>query len=499
MFLRLFTVLLFLCALLIQNSAIAQGDLDLPEIGEPADVSLSPRQEKALGKQVYAQLLSRGFILEDQEISEYIQLLGEELATHSGVSPGHFTFFVIQDPRINAFALPGGYIGVHAGLILATEDEAELAGVMAHEIAHVTQRHIARQIDGAGKWDLATLALVLAAVLAGGGGAELIQAAVPIGLSIGMQQRVNHTRAHELEADRVGIRILSQAEFDPHGMVEFFRKQEKNSSLYGEQLPEILRTHPINTTRITEALARAGAVGEIALRPKKLDYDLMHARTRALTSERASVAQRFFMESLRPNPNQLPNRYGLAVAQTELGLFGDASKNLQQLKQSYPRETHLQLALARAQFDAGQAAVGLEQFRTASLNNPEFTPAKLAYAQALLNAGEPRQARQLLLESELEVQSRAEAHRLLSQAARALNDRADAHFHMATYEYRRGNTVQAIRRLNAGLRIPDLDEKAQMRLSSRLKEYRGELPDNVLRQLDRDEREREKERQQGRS
>ncbi|MCR9092251.1 MAG: M48 family metalloprotease, partial [Proteobacteria bacterium] len=225
-------------------------DIELPQLGEPADAVMSPREEYQIGARVTAQIHAAGYALEDPQLTDYISRLGWHIASHGSRVPDHLQFFMVRDPRINAFALPGGFMGFNAGLMMAAESESELAAVVAHELAHVTQRHIARTIQGTRAADIATWAAVLAAIIAGSASPDVVLGALSLGQAASLQRQVSFTRTHELEADRIGIGTMIAAGYDPQGMVSFFRRLEQQSRLYGSQIPDILRTHPVNTTRI---------------------------------------------------------------------------------------------------------------------------------------------------------------------------------------------------------------------------------------------------------
>ena len=254
-----------------------QAPIDLPELGNPADLALSPTQEEEISRQVAAELYYFNYVVEDVEVSEYLNALGWRLAAHGAEKPPKFQFFMIADPRINAFALPGGYIGMNAGLVLTAGNESEVAGVMAHEQAHVTQRHAARGQDQGEVETIATWLAVLAAIIAGSANPNVVIGALSIGQGINYNRQVSYTRANEFEADRIGIRTLAAAGYDPNGMGSFFAKLEQQTRLYGNRLPEILLTHPVNTTRIAEANARAAQYQKREVKNSP-DFELMRAR-----------------------------------------------------------------------------------------------------------------------------------------------------------------------------------------------------------------------------
>ncbi len=452
----------------------AASPLDVPYIGEPADRSLSPLEETELGNEVMRQLRKGGFILEDPELHDYIQALGNRLLRHTNEQAIRFQFFMVRDPGINAFALPGGFIGINAGLLIASETESELAGVLAHEIAHVTQRHIARSMDKSSGWDIATAALVLAAVIAGVNDPDIAQAALGIGLSAAVQQQINFTRANELEADRLGIKTLSDAQFDPQGMATFFHRLSQKGQLYGEGLPELLQTHPVNSTRIAEAQARAASLPVRATASSRT-YFLMKTRARVLSTELASESLKYF-RSLNKYAQQPADQYGLALALERNRAFADAQTIFQQLIDAQPDERHFKLAMGRLHAAAGNYQQAVAELRELRKKHPEYRPITLSLAEALLRDAQPAVTRQLLLESGLLLRNDSETYRLLAMAARDMNQPAEAHFQFAGYEHSRGDYVEAIRQLHTGLRLTNLATHDKQRLQGRLDQYFAQAP-----------------------
>ena len=238
----------------------AAAEIRLPDIGSPADAVLPRTEEARLGRSIMRAIRREGDIIDDPEVTEYIQSIGHRLAAHANDGDYEFYFFVVDDPSINAFALPGGYIGVHTGLIEATRNENELAGVLAHEIAHVTKRHIARAVHANQRAGLLNLATMLGAILAAAAadaGGEGVQAAVMTGQALSVQNRIDFTRANEYEADRFGVQIMAAAGYDPNGMADFFAVMSREAGPSAARVPEFLRTHPVTSNRIAETRGRA--------------------------------------------------------------------------------------------------------------------------------------------------------------------------------------------------------------------------------------------------
>ena len=266
--------------------ALAAGaQQNLPKMGEPADAALSPTEERILGAQLMRQIRARLPLVRDVQITEYIQNLGNRLVLATGSADiDNFTFFVLNDPQINAFAIPGGYVGINSGLIAAMQREEQLASVVAHEIAHVTQRHHARAFATGNRASLGAAAAVLAAIIIGQASPQAGQAALAAGLAATQQSAINFTRGNEIEADRIGIEILSNANFDARAMAETFNiLRRKNSLNTSARALEYLRTHPLDNNRIAEASDRASLKTAVPSAPS-LDFELFKARLKVLTS-----------------------------------------------------------------------------------------------------------------------------------------------------------------------------------------------------------------------
>lgn len=458
-------------------TAVSPADLNLPQIGEPADLSLSPVEELEAGRQVVAQLYAAGYILDDAELTDYISSLGWNLAIYAQNKPEQFTFFVVDDPRINAFALPGGYIGFNAGLLIEAHNESEVAGVMGHEMAHVTQRHIARTIEGTKVSSMATMMAMLAAIVAGAasGNGDLIMGALGAGSAINYQTQVNFTRSHEIEADRIGIRTMAEAGYNPDGMSSFFRRLEQQSRLYGSGIPEILRTHPVNTTRIAEAESRAKDYPFRHYRDSG-DFPIMQARAVVLSARRTTGAREIFLKKIDAGDDTAATRYGAALAMSLVGQSQAAMEVLAPALKKDPRNVHLQLLQAKLESDTRDYTSALAILDDALERQPRSAPVLFAYADALIAAGRPERARQFLLDRSPLLEGRPEAHRLLADAADAIDDHPEVAFQRASYFYERGDARNAIRQIDAGLRIAGLEDKQRARLVAFRSEVRDALP-----------------------
>lgn len=460
-------------AMALAQAPTAMGaDIRLPDIGEPSGSVISPDQEDALGERLMRHLRQELLILDDPLLQSYIESLGARLVTHSDRPAGDFTFFMVNDPSINAFAAPGGYIGVNSGLMLTTENESELAAVMAHEITHVTQRHMARTYEAAGRYQLAAALAILAAVLVGGESDQLAQAAIAGGTAASAQMQIDFTRANEREADRLGIQTLAAAGYDPESMATFFERMQRTSRLYGERPPEFLSTHPVTTARIAESRSLAQSYNA-KRKSDQLNYELMRARLRVLGSDDPLRAQQFFERELQDagTPSQA-TRYGYALAQLNAGQGAEARKYAERLLEQDPDRIAYLILAARAALASGAQREALATFERALLNYPNDYPLTYFYAEALLQAGEPKQARAVLQNYMHNRTPNAAVHRLYAQAASAAGQQAEAYRNMAEYYFLTGQTHAAIDQLTRATQLPGVDFYEASQIEARLQELK---------------------------
>ncbi len=462
-----------------------QPVIDLPQIGNPADVALSPNEENRLGKEIAGELYFYNYVVEDPEIEEYLATVGWRLAANGSESPPPFHFLLIADPRINAFALPGAYIGVNAGLLLATANESELASVMAHEEAHITQRHAARGANDGQVETIATWLAVIAAIIAGSANPNVVIGALALGQGINYNRQVSYTRGNEFEADRIGIRTLAASGYDPNGMAGFFAKLEQQTRLYGNRLPEILLTHPVNTTRIAEAQERAAQYPKREVKDS-LDFLFMRARIRVLLADSPNDVVGFFTGEINAGNDTPENRYGLAMALSQLGENAKAQAALAPLIEANPRQANLNLLLAQILIGANKTAEGLAAYAKTLAIVPRYPPAIFGYADALINSGKPDEARKILLSHEQALGTRIDTYRLLAAAARAGGKTAEAQYQQGIYFFERGDIRGALQQINAGLRIASITPGDRARLSAKRQELLESIPREDLRKLQRE-------------
>lgn len=471
-------VVLLLAAGPLNATAQSSGN-DLPDIGSPASQALSLTDEYKIGLMIVRQLRESGQIVEDPEINEYLQAVGMRLASHAHEGAHRFTFFAVRDSSINAFALPGGFIGVNAGLVTATRSEAELAGVLAHEIAHVTQRHIARSIQNAGKANLASAAAVLAAILIGattGVPTDAVMGGVTAAQGLAAQSQINYTRSNEYEADRVGINILAAAGFDPVGMPDFFGTMQQRAGGAGRNIPDLLRTHPVTTDRIAETRDRAVRLPR-STTPDSTSYALIRDRLMLETvTETAQLRDMFATARSADYPSTDAEQYGRALALARAGSPEEAIPMLRALRDRRPDVTLYHTALGQAQLAAGQVDASRATLENAMRLFPRNVPVTVRYAQTLVHAGDAKRAHVVLLDLFNNVPPTAEQARFTAIAANAAGDVADSYYYMSEYHVISGDLTLAINQLKLAQAVPGINSVQRERFDARIRQLQEYLP-----------------------
>ena len=463
------------------------GGADLPDIGSPSSAVISESDEYRLGAQIVRSLRDQKAILDDPEVNEYLQSLGTRLAAQAPEGNRKFTFFPVREGTINAFALPGGFIGVNYGTVLASRNESELAGVIGHEIAHVTQRHIARTFRAQSQQSIAQTAAILAAVLIGAiaGGGDAMQGAIAIAQGAAAQQQVNFTRGNEYEADRVGIGFVAGAGFDPSGMATFFEEMSRRQGLAGQYIPEMIQTHPVNSNRIAEARARAAQYEHPKGNPNSETYELIRERLRVITAPKEVDLVASYKKQTEGREGSLGQRYGLALALMGSGKNQEAAKILYELVDQHENLTLLYAALAQAETQGGLVNDGLATFAKANALFPRNVPLSVRYAESLMAAGKAKEAHALLLDVFNNTAPTPEQIQLTALAASAAGDTGDAYFYMSEYHISSGDLPLAVQQLELALQSPNLTVVQRQRFRARLDELRDYLATTRIRNVSR--------------
>lgn len=463
--------------LLLTNAIVhAAGSSDLPDIGDSSGSVISPEFERHLGRVFMRSVRQFTTIIDDPEVESYIQSIGYKLVANSTDNSLTFTFFVVDAPDINAFAAPGGVIGVNSGTILNTRNESELAGVLAHEISHVTQRHMARQFEQAGQFSLPRTAALLGAILIGISNPQAGAAALSVVTGAAAQAQINFTRANEKEADSVGMQLLARSDYDPRGMVGFFERLQQKSEYYTGNAPEFLRTHPLTSSRIADSRARASQYDPVNY-INTASYGLIRSKIEVNNYKNAEEAVREFKNRLAITPiiDKIPVRYGYVLALTKAGSYQLAREQLKTLLGLDKDNIAYILAATKIESEERKYDVAINIYQEAYKNYPDYRPLVFAYAKTLLDSQLPIQARELLHHYRRQQEADPAYYNLLSQAEAQSGSIANSGIAKAEYHYLTGNTQQAIDKLIQTKKNDSLDYYQKESISARLSQLEYEL------------------------
>lgn len=493
------TALLLLAASLC---APAQ-DTRLPDFGSSAGRMLAPAQEAEYGRMLLAQLRHYDYVLEDPLIDGWLRQMGNRIGAASDKPEQSFTFFMMRDRQVNAFATLGGYIGMNAGLVLIAESEDEVASVLAHEAAHVTQSHVLRGAERAQRDSVPVLLAMLGAIAlaqqsssnsAGNGAMAVIASAQ--GLMI--QRQIDYTRSNESEADRLGMRTLARSGYDTGGMAKMFERMQAisraNQGGPRERTPDYLRTHPVTTTRIAEAKERAshargdrftptaGSTGNpllpsglqlvtTAAAPDARQFGWARERLRVLSANTPSAAIREYEQMGRAGPLTDAQQYGLALARMRDNQGGTAVAAFETLLRGFPQDPWIALGHAESLARAGRHAEAGERFDALVARMPTNRAVVLAYADVLGERATPeagRRAQAILRPIHATSADDPNYQRAFARASDIAGDPVRAGEAWAEAAYLGGREEQALIQLNTLKRRDDLDYYARARIDARI-------------------------------
>lgn len=464
--------LVLLIPLLAMPGVLADG---LPDLGEASQSGFSPQTERRIGEAIMVDVRHDRSLVDDTELTDYLNNLGYRLVASSAENRQDFEFFVLRDSTLNAFALPGGFIGVHTGLILAAQSESELAAVLGHEIAHVTQRHLARIIAKQEQSAITSLAALAVAILAARSNPQVANAAMATAQATSIQTQLDFTREHEREADRIGIQTLTQAGFDPRAAVSFFERLQKFSRLYENNAPEYLRTHPITSDRIADLQNRLENKPYRQI-PGSLEFHLVRAKLRA-DEGTPQQAITHFEEALREKKysNEAATRYGLTAALLRAKETKRAEQELAQLRKATAPNAIIENLEATIKAAAGQQDAALAQYQAALKSFPNHRALVYGYAESLLQNRRSSDALKLVGERLRRFPNDGRLHELLAQSYAMQGKMLLSHQAQAEAYTRQGNLVAAIEQLQLGLKAGDGDfyqlSIAEARLKALLAEH----------------------------
>jgi len=465
--------LALLFCLAVLPRALAQN---LPDLGEGSGAVLPPNMERKIGEGIMREIRSKEpSYLDDPELADYLNQLGARLVTAVPGARQDFEFFAIRDPSINAFALPGGFVGVHTGLLTSAEQESEVASVLGHEIAHVTQRHIARMLGQQQQMALPSLVAMAAALLLGRSRPDLAQGAIMAAQGVVAQAQLSYSRDFEREADRIGFQTLNAAGFDARAMASFFEKMQRNTRVMDDgSFPGYLRSHPVTTERIADAQARAANLPYRQL-PDSLDFHLVRAKLRAeFGDSREAVAEFAAAVGDQRYANETAARYGFAVALLRAKRPAEAQAELTKLGERVKDSAMFLTLAARIRQAQGKNSEALALLKEGTTRWPDRRSVVYAYAEALGGLGRSDEAL-TVIQPQVRLYPRdTRLREMEAKAYAALGKRLRQHQAQAEVYALRGSIPAAIDQLQLARAAGDGDFYELSAVEARLKELRAE-------------------------
>jgi predicted Zn-dependent protease len=448
---------------------------NLPELGDVSQTVLSAQDEQRIAEQILAEVAVSNEVLQDIEVVDYLQKLGDRLASVSDDRRQVFNFFVVRDESINAFAMPGGVIGVHTGLFLASNSESELASVLGHEIGHVTQRHLARMLAQQKTDTFKNIAGIVFALLLSRANPELANGALTASSAATIQRQLDYSREYEREADRVGLNVLSNAGFDPRGMPAFFTTLQRGSRFIEGSAPSFLRTHPLTTERISDVANR------VATMPYKqvnssLNYHLVRAKLRA-NSGLAQVAINQFQRSIKQEryANEVAVHYGLAVAMLRKNDTTGASNQMQWLKENAPKNTFIENLSARIEVVRNNPQAAAKKYIAGLKSFPSNRALIYGYAEHFLAIKQTDKMIKFVQNKMRAYPNDAYFYQLLAKAYTVKGKALLRHQAQAEAYYRQYNYQKAVEQMTFATRAKDGSFYEKSIVEARLKDLQRQL------------------------
>jgi len=422
------------------------GSLLFGTLGTKAN-ALTMEEERKLGREVFIAIERGGGMSEDLTLQDFVDRVGRSLVSYVGSTPFDFRFYVVKDQNPNAFAVPGGYVFITTGLLVLAENEDEVAGVISHEIAHVTSRHIADMMDRSKRMSLVSLAAMLAGVLVGGPASQTIATSA---MAAQQAMALKYTRDHEIEADQKGLHTLTKSGYDAHGLMTFLNKMYKQSLAWAPKIPPYLLTHPAieNRLALLESLIQ---IEPTLPGPPKPVQDFRWIRARAFVTEReADVAVRYFESMVRTDPQDGVGLFGLGLAYRKMGRFDKSVEALEQVQALAPQDLALSEELAITYFFSGKLDRAIQTLESSSSIPEGGTAASndllaLYYlGRAYQEKGDLPKALLLLMKVQRMRPDFVEVYLHLGSIYRRMNDPGLSHFYFGKHFRYKGEGENAL-------------------------------------------------------
>jgi beta-barrel assembly-enhancing protease len=456
----------------ISNTQANDISAQLPDIGKAGADVLSPLEEQQLGRDFMRSVEHSLKLVDDPPSVAYLQGLADQLASSLQESHPPITIFLVDDPAINAFAGPGGYIGIHTGLLLAARNEGELVSVISHEIAHVTQRHLVRSFEASSRMSLPTMGALIAAIVLGANNPQVGQAVLTSTLASSTQQQLTHSRSNEQEADNIGLDLMVGAAYDPRAMVNFFETLQNSQRGSESAAPEFMRTHPLTLGRIADARNRAEQ-HPVSGQKDNTTFELMQARAIVLGRKEQSKALDANLQT--SSWTGVAKKYFAALNAAQKENFNKARTTLQQLIQENPNRVLFPYSAAQIELINNRPKQAAEILRSALNLFPGNLPLLELQIRTLLLLQQPKQAIDLLDDTLRKHPDQARLYQPYAEAANALGKKADAYWALAEQQYAHGNLYQAVEYLQQALNTPGLPPYDRLAIMARQDMFKTEI------------------------
>jgi predicted Zn-dependent protease len=432
---------------------------------------MTVEEEKKLGKTIVYDLEKRVGLIKDPALQRFLDQIGYSLVAQIGPTAFEFNFYLINAPEPNAFAIPGGHIFVTTGLLILSENEQEVAGVMGHEIAHVTARHVAEMIERSKKLNIATLAAIIAGVLAGGGG-KASQAAATTALAGAEALALKYTRENEVEADQTGLQYILRGGYDPQGLVTFLNKIYKTSLTMAPRVPPYLSTHPAVEDRISllENLIQVGTKPAVPF--NKTHGDFKRVQAKAFVEEREPhVAITYFESQVVSNPQGVDGYYGLGLSYRKAGRLDKSLEAFQKAHSLSPEDLDILRELGIIYFFSGKLDQAIESFEKVQALRPHGDALTLFYlGRSYQEKGDLVRALPLFMNGQKELSEFVDVYFHLGSVYGRLGQKGLSHFYFGKHFIWRGDRQSALRHFRTAL---DWLEKGSPERGEADREVRG--------------------------
>jgi predicted Zn-dependent protease len=445
-------------------------DLKIPNLGESSTSLFSSEFEYNLGRDWLKAFRRQAPTVNDPLLYSYLESMVFDLVTHSDLQDRRLELIIVDNPNINAFAVPGGIIGVHTGLFQYAQTEDEFATVIAHEIAHLSQRHFSRGVEMAQSQSPLNIAGLLAGILlAATAGTDAGLAAMTATQAALQDQQLRYSRANEAEADRIGLRLLYDAGMDPYAAPAMFERMLATTRYSSaNRLPEFLRTHPLSEKRIADTRTRAMQYPK-RIRPVSLQYQLMRARVAVSLADTPEEAVTIFKNQIEGNPrSREAASYGLTLALTQAGRPDEAALVLDGIWAENEQRIEYVLADADIALAKGKADAAAKKIEARLLVSPGNHPLTMAYAHALQQGGQPHLAEEILLDQSRLKPNDPGLWYLLAEVQGLSGNIIGLHQSRAEYFILVGNLDAAQRQLSYALQLVGNDFTRSAQINERL-------------------------------